>query len=146
VPVVAEPDGHAHSHRPSHPLTAAKRAERRTAVRLLAVVLVPVAILTAVGLVWLWPGDVSDHVREGGGTQYVVPGVSFPTGTVLDVKEMSCEVVVGSAPGESQTCATLTVRVDEGEDAGHEAEVPVSSVVYRSGVDTGDGARDHEGH
>jgi hypothetical protein len=105
----------------------------------LAVVLVPAAILTAVGLVWLWPGDVSDHVREGGGTQYAVPGVSFPTGTVLDVKEMSCEGMVGSAPGSSQTCATLTVRIDEGEDAGHEAEVPISSAVYRSGVDTGDG-------
>jgi uncharacterized membrane protein len=103
------------------------------------VVLVPAAILTAAGLVWLWPGDVSDQVREGGATQYSVPGVSFPTGTVTDVKETSCEGVVGSTPGESQTCATLTVRVDEGEGSGHEAEVPISSAIYRSGVDSGDG-------
>jgi uncharacterized membrane protein len=137
---VAEPDGHVHAHpRPTLPPTAAERAERRTAVRILAIVLVPAAILTAVGLVWLWPGDASDHVREGGASQYAVPGVSFPTGTVTDVKEMSCQGMPGSAPGASETCATLTVRVDEGEDAGQEAEVPISSAIYRSGVDTGDG-------
>jgi uncharacterized membrane protein len=136
---VAEPDGHAHTHAPTRPPTAAERAERRTALRILAVVLVPAAILTAVGLVWLWPGDTSDHVREGGSTQYAVPGVSFPTGTVTDVKEMSCEGMPGSAPGASETCATLTVRLDEGEDAGHRAEVPISSAIYRSGVETGDG-------
>jgi uncharacterized membrane protein len=136
---VAEPDGHTHAHRSNHPLTEAERAERRMAVRILAVVLVPAAILTAVGLVWLWPGDVADHVREGGGTQFAAPGVSFPSGTVTDVKEMSCQGLPGSAPGPSETCATLTVRVDEGEDAGHEAEVPISSAIYRSGVNAGDG-------
>ncbi len=136
---MAEPDGHAHAYRSNHPLTEAARADRRTAVRILAVVLVPAAILTAVGLVWLWPGEVSDHVREGGGTQFAAPGVSFPSGTVTDVKEMPCQGLPGSAPGASETCATLTVRVDEGEDAGHEAEVPISSAIYRSGVDTGDG-------
>jgi hypothetical protein len=42
-------------------------------LRILAVVLVPAAIATAVGLVWLWPGDVSEHVREGV-VQFAVEG------------------------------------------------------------------------
>jgi uncharacterized membrane protein len=137
---VAHSDGptHTHSHAPSDPPTEAARAERRTAVRILAVVLVPAAILTAIGLVWLWPGDASDHVREEV-TQYAVEGVSFPTGTVTDVDEMPCDGQTGSIPGADDVCATLTVRVDEGVDAGDETTVPITSAIYRSGVDTGDG-------
>jgi len=129
---------HSHTHNDSRPPTAAERAERRTAVRMLAVVLVPAAILTAVGLVWLWPGDVSGHVREDV-TQYAVEGVSFPTGTVTDIEEMPCEGQPGSSPGAEDVCATLTVRVDEGPDEGDETAVPISGPVYHSGVETGDG-------
>jgi uncharacterized membrane protein len=113
------------------------RYERRTALRILAVILVPAAIATAAGLVWLWPGDVSDHVREQA-TQSAVEGVSFPTGTVTDVQEMSCGGQPGSTPGSGETCARLTVHVDEGPDAGQHTNVPIPGAVYRSGVDTGD--------
>jgi uncharacterized membrane protein len=137
---VAHSGGSAHSHSPntSRPPSAAERAERRTAVRILAVVLVPAAILTAFGLVWLWPGDVSDHVREDV-SQYAVEGVSFPTGTVTGIEEIPCEGQSGSTEGVEDVCATLTVRVDEGPDAGLETQVPIPGAVYDSGVETGDG-------
>jgi uncharacterized membrane protein len=126
-----------HSHSARSPLTAAERAERRFALGVLAVVLVPAAIATVVGLVWLWPGDTSAYVQEGA-TQFAVEGVSFPTGTVTGVEEMACQGQPGSTSTSDETCATLTVRVDEGTDAGHKASVPVSSAIYRSGVDSGD--------
>lgn len=136
---VASSDGPVHLHAPvSHrPPTAAERNERRNALRILAVVLVPAAVATAIGLVWLWPGDVSDHVQEGT-VQYAVQGVSFPTGTVTDVREMSCGGQPGSRPDSDETCATLTVQLAEGPEAGQDAEVPISDAIYRSGVSTGD--------
>jgi uncharacterized membrane protein len=137
---VATSDGpaHVHTHEPQRPPTAAERAERRTALRILAVVLIPAAILTAVGLVWLWPGDGSDHIRSDT-TQFAVEGVTFPTGTVTGVEEMSCTGQAGSSPGLDEPCATLTVGLDEGPDAGTEVQVPLSGPVYRSGVEVGDG-------
>ena len=129
---------HVRSGGPSGPPTAVERAERRIAVRMLAVFLVPAAVLTAIGLVWLWPGDVSDHIREDA-TQYAAEGVTFPTGTVSGVEEMPCQGQPGSTPGESDTCATVTVRVDEGPDAGIETTVPVSQPIYHSGIESGDG-------
>jgi uncharacterized membrane protein len=136
---VGNPDGAVpvHTHTPHRPPTQAERRERRTAVRILAVVLIPAGIATVVGLVWLWPGDVSEHVREEA-TQFAVEGVSYPTGTVTDVQEMACGGQPGSSPGSAEVCATLTVRVDEGPDAGRDTPVPIPAAVYRSGVDTGD--------
>jgi uncharacterized membrane protein len=107
-------------------------------VRILAAVLIPVAIATVVGLVWLWPGDVSDHVREDV-TQTAVHGVSYVSGTVVGVTELACEGQPGTTSGSDQTCAKLAVRLDEGSDAGQQTSVPISDPIYRSGVETGDG-------
>jgi uncharacterized membrane protein len=137
---VASSDGPGHSHVHDHDRTptAAERAERRIALRILAVILIPAGILTAVGLVWLWPGDASDHVRSDV-TQFAVEGVSFPTGTVTGIDEMPCSGQAGTSPGLDETCATLTVGVDDGPDAGIEVTVPLESAIYRSGVENGDG-------
>jgi uncharacterized membrane protein len=128
----------AHVHTPQRPPSATERAERRIALRILATILVPAGILTAFGLVLLWPGDASDHVREDT-TQFAVDGVTYPTGTVVDVEELPCGGQPGTSPGLAETCATLTVRIDDGVDAGREVETPIPSTIYRSGVDVGDG-------
>jgi YibE/F-like protein len=134
---VGTSNGPGHVDAPPRSATEAERSERRTAVLLLAVILIPAAAATAFGLVWLWPGDVSDHVREET-TQFAVEGVTYPTGTVSDVQEMSCGGQPGSAPGSEETCAALTVQLSEGPDAGRDVSVPIPGAVYRSGVEPGD--------
>ncbi|HET9778329.1 MAG TPA: YibE/F family protein, partial [Propionibacteriaceae bacterium] len=56
------------------------------ALRILIVVLIPLAIWTLVGLVAFWPGDISRQVNADV-TGYSVPGVTYPTARITDIKE-----------------------------------------------------------
>ena len=67
------------------------------ALRILIVVLIPLAIWTVVGLIAFWPGDISRHVNSDV-AGYSVPGVTYPTARITGIKEISCEGLSGSTP------------------------------------------------
>jgi uncharacterized membrane protein len=109
----------------------------RRALRILVVVLIPLAIWTLVGLITFWPGDISRHVNSDVGG-YSVPGVTFPTARITGVKEISCEGLAGSTPGVSDTrCADVTAELMGGDDKGKAVTVPITAPIYSSGVEVG---------
>ena len=84
------------------------------ALRILIVVLIPLAIWTLVGLVAFWPGDISRHVNADV-AGYNVPGVTYPTARITDIKEISCEGLAGSTPGVTDArCADVSSRAAGG--------------------------------
>ncbi len=88
------------------------------ALRILIVVLIPLAIWTLVGLVAFWPGDISRHVNADV-AGHNVPGVTYPTARITSIKEISCEGLSGSTPGVTDArCADLTSQLLEGDDKG----------------------------
>ncbi len=109
----------------------------RRALRILVVVLTPLAIWTAVGLIALWPGDISDHVNtEVSG--YAVEGVTYPEAQISAISPLSCEGLSGSTPGVADNrCLEVTARLLEGDDIGKEVAVPLGAPVAASGVELG---------
>jgi uncharacterized membrane protein len=107
------------------------------ALRILFVVLIPLAIWTVVGLIAFWPGDISRHVNsEVAG--YSVPGVTYPTARITGIKEISCEGLAGSTPGTTEArCADVTSELLEGDDKGTTVTVPITAAIYSSGVESG---------
>jgi uncharacterized membrane protein len=136
----------AHSHSSSErlsdtgPLPLVKPDDLRRhqrALRILIVVLIPLAIWTLVGLVAFWPGDISRQVNADV-TGYSVPGVTYPTARITGIKEISCEGLAGSTPGVPDTrCADLTSQLLEGDDKGKTVTVAVTAAIYSSGVKVG---------
>jgi uncharacterized membrane protein len=107
------------------------------ALRILIVVLIPLAIWTVVGLIVFWPGNISRHVNSDV-AGYSVPGVSYPTARITDIKEISCEGLSGSSPGASNArCADLTAQLLGGDDKGKTLTVPITAAIYSSGVKVG---------
>ena len=107
------------------------------ALRILIVVLIPLAIWTLVGLVAFWPGDISRQVNAEV-TGYSVPGVTYPTARISGIKEISCEGLAGSTPGVTDArCADLSSQLLEGDDKGKTVTVPVTAAIYSSGVKVG---------
>jgi uncharacterized membrane protein len=107
------------------------------ALRLLIVVLIPLAIWTVVGLIVFWPGDTSRHVNADV-AGYSVPGVTYPTARITEISEISCEGLSGSTPGVSSArCANVTSQLLEGDDKGSAVTVPVTAAIYSSGVKAG---------
>ncbi len=109
----------------------------RRALRILVVVLIPLAIWTVVGLVVFWPGDVSDHVNsEVAG--YSIPGVTYPSARISAIKPLSCDGLSGSTPGATDiTCAEVTATLLDGDDQGMSVAVPLTEAVVSSGVEVG---------
>jgi uncharacterized membrane protein len=107
------------------------------ALRILIVVLIPLAIWTVVGLVAFWPGDISRHVNSDV-AGYSVPGVTYPTARITGIKEISCEGLSGSTPGMTDArCADVTSELLEGGDKGKAVTVPITAAIYSSGVEVG---------
>src|SRR5215211_7416191 len=105
----------------------------RRALRILIVVLIPLAIWTLVGLIAFWPGDISRHVNSDV-AGYSVPGVTYPTARITEVKEISCEGLAGSTPGVTKArCADVTAQLLRGDDKGETVTVPVTAAIYSSG-------------
>jgi uncharacterized membrane protein len=120
-----------------HQVTAAELYRHRRALRILIVVLIPLGIWTLVGLIALWPGNVSDHVNADA-AGYSVAGVSYPHALITAVQEISCDGLPGSTPGQSSTaCANLTATVSDGEGKGDVASVPLTQALYASGAEVG---------
>jgi uncharacterized membrane protein len=107
------------------------------ALRILIVVLIPLAIWTVVGLITFWPGDISRHVNADV-AGYSVPGVSYPTARITGIKQISCEGLSGSTPGAtSARCAEVTARLLQGDDKDQAVTVPITAAIYSSGVKVG---------
>jgi uncharacterized membrane protein len=113
-------------------------ARHRQALRILVVVLIPLGIWTFAGLIALWPKDVASHINADV-AGYSIAGVMYPTGEITAVQPVSCEGMAGSTPGVTdQTCATITVRVLEGDDTGKDvAGIPLTDALYSSGTEVG---------
>jgi uncharacterized membrane protein len=101
-------------------------------------VLIPLAIWTIVGMVALWPGDVSDHVNpEVAG--YNVEGVTYPSARITSIAQISCDGLSGSTPGVADNrCANVTAELLDGDDKGKSVTVPLTDAVFSSGVEVGD--------
>ncbi|MCK9248711.1 MAG: YibE/F family protein [Solirubrobacteraceae bacterium] len=84
-------------------------------------------VLTAVGLVALWPDGDRPRVEGAGG-----PTVS---GEVVGVRLAPC-----GGPTD-QRCRTVVARVTEGEDEGHEAEIVLGPPEVSPDLDVGDAIR-----
>ena len=113
-------------------------ARHQQALRILIVVLIPLGIWTFAGLIALWPQDTSSYINHDV-AGYSVPGVSYPAAEITAIQPVSCEGMAGSTPGaNNQTCATITVRVLEGDDTGKEvAGIPLTDALYNSGTKVG---------
>jgi uncharacterized membrane protein len=106
-------------------------------LRILIVVLIPLAIWTVVGLIAFWPGNISSYVNADV-AGYSVPGVSYPTARVTAVSEIPCEGLSGSTPGvTSARCANVTSQLLEGDDKDTTVTVPVTAAIYSSGIRAG---------
>lgn len=113
-------------------------ARHQQALRILIVVLIPLGIWTFAGLIALWPQDVESHINADV-AGYSIPGVTYPSAEITAVQPVSCEGMAGSTPGvTSQTCATITVRVLEGDDTGKEVTgIPLTDALFSSGTELG---------
>lgn len=136
----------AHSHSgPARPggasalpvVTADELRRHRRALQKLVWVLIPLAIWTVVGLIAMWPGDISSSVNPDV-AGYSVPGVTYPTATITGIAEMSCDGLSGSTPGVTDNrCATITATLTEGDDKGLSVSVPLTDAVFSSGTKVG---------
>jgi uncharacterized membrane protein len=136
----------AHSHSTREPLpntgpqplvNSDELRRHQRALRILIVVLIPLAIWTVVGLVAFWPGNISRHVNADV-AGYSVPGVTYPTARVTEVREISCEGLSGSTPGVSSArCAEVTSQLLAGDEKGKTVIVPVTAAIYSSGIKSG---------
>lgn len=135
---------HSHSHGHSHggskaPLTAEQRNRQRRALMMMVVFLVPVAVFTIAGLIFYWPTNAQDHVRQDQST-FSVPGLQIPTGVVTEVTQISCEGIAGdtSGPNGGQVCGNAKVKLLEGPEKGQVIEdITMTAPVYASGVHEG---------
>ena len=134
---------HSHSSRErlsdsgQQPLGNPELRRHQRALRILIVVLIPLAIWTIVGLVVFWPGDTSRHVNADV-AGYSVPGVTYPSARVTEVRDISCEGLSGSTPGASNArCADVTAQLLDGDEKGKTVTVPVTAAIYSSGIKVG---------
>lgn len=127
---------HSHAHSHSGPTTVEGRLRQRRASQILIVILVPLAIWTLVGLVLLWPTNTDEHIRKDV-AQFSVAGLTMPKGEVTAVNEISCAGLEGSTSTAADVCATLSVKLLEGEDAGRDIQVNTTSAIYKSGIEPG---------
>lgn len=135
--------GHGHSHAPDAAavLSPAARAGRRRAHVLLMAVLAPLAGLTVLAMVLLWPTGDRGPVQVG--TPYTAaPGVTFDIGTVKVARTEDCP---SSAPASGaggvapRQCLVAHTQPDRG---GAEVPVEVTPEIAKShGVKAGDRIR-----
>jgi uncharacterized membrane protein len=93
--------------------------------RLFTAIAVLLAVVTAVGLAILWPGD--PEARIGGGL-----AVETESAEVLEVEESIC-------PGfGEQRCQQVTARLDSGPDAGERIQLQLGATGLDPELDPGD--------
>jgi uncharacterized membrane protein len=112
--IIPPVEGHSHAH--GEKVEAPPELARR-----LNLALIPFVVATVVGLILLWP---SNDPIEGRGSFVQAERISA---SVIEVDEHPCADV--EVLGDDAICASITVRLDEGEDAGEEV-----SFEFRSGA------------
>lgn len=127
-----------HSHGPvdetglTRPELRRRKAARRRAVVLLSWILGPLALLTAVAMVLMWPG--ADTAPPSVNSPYsAAPGASIDSGTVQRTATEDCALSSSGNPGSSCFIAYTVVK--------GLGEVPVlvsPDIVQAGGVDAGD--------
>lgn len=128
---------HSHSHGPSRPLTEADEDRQRKALRIMLLVLIPIGVWTLVGLILMWPGDISDRIQTDS-TAWATEGVTIVQGEVAAVADADCSGIEGTSNDQSKPCADVTVKITDGPDVGQQTQIQLTSQVYESGVDIGD--------
>ncbi len=128
-----------HSHTHVDPATdsddPAAKAQQRRALKLMAAVLVPVALATIIGLVLLWPSGTPDAQQAA--EQYFPAGTLYPTGEVVAIEPYECGVPGPGADSAAQTCATATVTVEDGPEANENVRLDLPPDVYGAGIEPG---------
>lgn len=128
--------GHHHGGSDEH-LTDDQRTHRRSALTWLLGALIPLALATLVGLLVMWPGDVSSRV-DTSGIEQVMPGATTHQATITATREVSCEGQTGSVPGVESACVEVQARVDDGPDTGRTETFTLTNAHLRSGVSVSD--------
>ncbi|WP_082605735.1 YibE/F family protein [Nocardioides sp. Root190] len=125
--------GHGHSHRASS--SSDDQISIGTTARTVLLAGLGVALLlTVAGLVAWWPpGDTIDRAVEAGGAaaEFSAPGVTFPTGEIVEVAP-KCP---GQGLPDGSGCSTLGVQVEGEADP---VEIAVPPDVLNSGIGVGD--------
>ncbi|TQJ35935.1 YibE/F-like protein [Arthrobacter sp. SLBN-122] len=81
--------GHSHASLDHSEPTPQAMAARSKANRILAAVLIPLALLTLAGMAWLWPSGSKEGVSLAN-PYSTAPGVTFDTGTIQNVVTENC--------------------------------------------------------
>ncbi|MBA3368087.1 MAG: YibE/F family protein [Geodermatophilaceae bacterium] len=128
-----------HSHTHVDPATVADdptvQAQQRRALKLMAAVLIPVALATIIGLVLLWPSGTS--AAQQAAEQYFPEGTLYPIGEVVAIEPYDCGAPGAGAAGQSQTCARATVTVEDGPEANENVRLDLPPDVYGAGIEPG---------
>ncbi|NUT71687.1 YibE/F family protein [Pseudarthrobacter sp. C4D7] len=119
-------------------------AARSKANRILAAVLIPLALLTLAGMAALWPSGSKDGVSLAN-PYSTAPGVTFDTGTIQNVVTENCMQGTGQQgssqqpPGQGSNCTFAFTEPDKG---GSPVKVVINPDVAAShGVKPGDQIR-----
>jgi len=128
------PHDHAHGSDPDAlPPTAEVLVERRRAVWLMLLLLVPVGLATVLGLFVLWPDGTPTRAQQAAEVA-LPPGTTYPDARVVSVEPYDCSL----DPAVPATCGKAVVEVLDGDGKGDFAQVDIEADVFTSGVAKGD--------
>ncbi len=113
---MSEHFGHSHSASP-HPAGVAVR-------RLLAAIVIPLIVATAVAMILLWPKETSANQLSGPGAPDLIAA------TVVDVSPTQCQAQIDQE-AETQYCDEVTIKLSDGTTAAFEQSSFASIVMTR---------------
>lgn len=145
--------GHSHTSESHSEPTPQAMAARRRANRILAAVLIPIAILTLAGMAMLWPSGSKEGISLAN-PYAAAPGVTFDTGTIQSVSVENCmQGVSQQGQGQqdsggqasnppAQQGSECTFALTEPDKGGSPVKVVINPDVAKShGVKPGDQIR-----
>jgi uncharacterized membrane protein len=135
-----EEPGHGHGGHSDEPPTPEIASVRRRAMTLLLVIVVPLALATAIGVVLLWPDGKGPQDRRLD-TTYVTPGGSLVEATVTKVETFPCGAGDDAprSPGDDDlTCVRAQAKLDTGPNKGKTVQVELPPEINRAGFDVKD--------
>ncbi|HEY8702379.1 MAG TPA: YibE/F family protein [Arthrobacter sp.] len=139
--------GHSHMSTGHAEPTPQAVAARRKANRILAAVLVPLALFTVAAMAMLWPSGTKEGITLAN-PYSAAPGVTFDTGKIQSVSVESCmqDSGAGASSGSSgsngQPGSDCTFAVTEPDKGGNPVKVVINPDVAKShGVKPGDQIR-----